>query len=372
MFIGLISYSLYLWHWPIFAFINYWGEVIGAVSMAGRIGAVVCALCLAILSWWFIEHPFRLHKLCYKKLMMIGVGLTGIIITLAMGIGLIFGKGFPGRFDDQIVAYADSRGGNKFHYFVKPEDIRNDRLPLIGRRDPDASISLLVWGDSHAIAAMPPFDAFLYENGLTGCQITHPATAPVLGGDWCFDQNWGLGKKSSEWSQEVYNYVISKRISKVVLVAYWQGYPSNESKAVFTSEFLSTIEKLNELRTQVFVVADVPGQAVNVPRFLALSGVLGRETNSRCVRRSIWDAQWGDLPASDTAIYNAGGLFINPRPHMLDSEPKFYVFERDGVCLYSDTHHLSVQGAISILMPLIQLEVAPLILGESSPVDSSR
>ncbi|HEV2453606.1 MAG TPA: acyltransferase, partial [Verrucomicrobiae bacterium] len=55
--IGLISYSLYLWHWPVLIFTNYWDQ--GQPSFTRGLGVVFLSLALAIVTWKIIETPFR-------------------------------------------------------------------------------------------------------------------------------------------------------------------------------------------------------------------------------------------------------------------------------------------------------------------------
>ena len=57
VFIGLISYSLYLWHWPIFAFTTY--ELLRPLTFLEALLCVLVAVSAAVISWRFIERPFR-------------------------------------------------------------------------------------------------------------------------------------------------------------------------------------------------------------------------------------------------------------------------------------------------------------------------
>jgi peptidoglycan/LPS O-acetylase OafA/YrhL len=57
VFLGLISYSLYLWHWPLLTFGNYWS--LWSLSLTSRPGLLAIAFLLSILSWRFVETPIR-------------------------------------------------------------------------------------------------------------------------------------------------------------------------------------------------------------------------------------------------------------------------------------------------------------------------
>lgn len=59
--IGLISYSLYLWHWPVYVYAN--AVSIDGIEHLEALGWMLLALSLAWLSWRFVELPFREKRL---------------------------------------------------------------------------------------------------------------------------------------------------------------------------------------------------------------------------------------------------------------------------------------------------------------------
>ncbi len=92
--IGLISYSLYLWHWPIFVFIKYEGLKLDGTI---RTVALILIFALSYFSWKLIEQPFRTtFKFNFKKTMFILFIPSLITISLIYGI-LDINNGFPER-----------------------------------------------------------------------------------------------------------------------------------------------------------------------------------------------------------------------------------------------------------------------------------
>lgn len=95
VFIGKLSYSMYLWHWPIFVFITYLGY---KLTGSNSVFAILITIVLSYFSWQFIEQPFRFkYKFSFKKTLVV-VMLPSCII-----IGLIYGvidakNGFSNRF----------------------------------------------------------------------------------------------------------------------------------------------------------------------------------------------------------------------------------------------------------------------------------
>ena len=92
--LGKISYSLYLWHWPLFAFAAYeWGEI----SIAARLGLVAASIVLAAVTYRWIEQPARTSRvvLTTPRVFAAGLGSAGVVAALA-GI-VVATHGLPGR-----------------------------------------------------------------------------------------------------------------------------------------------------------------------------------------------------------------------------------------------------------------------------------
>jgi peptidoglycan/LPS O-acetylase OafA/YrhL len=107
IFIGRISYSLYLWHWPVFVFLKLSEHFPAERSpTVTRILAVVVSLILATLSWRYVETPFRTgrRRPSRKALFATAGTAASVLAAVALGIGLM--KGLPGRFSPQALAMA--------------------------------------------------------------------------------------------------------------------------------------------------------------------------------------------------------------------------------------------------------------------------
>jgi len=97
VFVGLISYSLYLWHWPIFVFVQYLGlELTGYI----RIFAVTSAFIFAYLSWKFVEQPIRHMNLPNLGSAMKKIMLPSFILLTVIYAVVDIKNGFPERFDN--------------------------------------------------------------------------------------------------------------------------------------------------------------------------------------------------------------------------------------------------------------------------------
>jgi hypothetical protein len=155
-----------------------------------RLGILVLSVLLAVLSWRFVETPFRRKKICHSR--------TGIFIFSISTAGLLFGFGWlissSGGFHSRLPqslknAFAQNpKDDLKFVANLGEQDVLSNKLPMIGAGDRRDEVEILVWGDSHAMAAMPAFDDYCRRHRIAGRYATHSSLAPVL--------NW-YGKDSS-------------------------------------------------------------------------------------------------------------------------------------------------------------------------------
>jgi len=81
----------------------------------------------------------------------------------------------------------------------------------------------LIWGDSHAMVIIPAVDAYLKSIGESGKQVTHFATAPVLG--FYNKRIGGLNENAIEYNSAVLAYVKRHRVRNVLIVGWWGVLP---------------------------------------------------------------------------------------------------------------------------------------------------
>ncbi len=195
VFIGLISYSLYLWHWPLILFQwNYSLFFSGLSSAREKALLVVLSLVFATLSWWLIERPFRRGWLRLPARSLFAAAAFAVAAIFIVAIGAIALRGFPHRFSPReieaasYIAYdpaGDYREGTCFTNDVAGEV--NFRPDICLRHAGDKK-NYLVLGDSYAadlpygLSRVFPGANFLQATGA-GCKPTLEetrATDPAL------------------------------------------------------------------------------------------------------------------------------------------------------------------------------------------------
>ena len=103
VFVGLISYSLYLWHWPVIFFQRSDAEVL---TTSSRLLIVLYSFALAILSWQFVEKPFRRGFKWATAQQVVVRGLLGLGAVAVAAMFIIATHGLPARFSPEARAYA--------------------------------------------------------------------------------------------------------------------------------------------------------------------------------------------------------------------------------------------------------------------------
>ena len=142
--LGLISYSAYLWHQPLFAFARL--RSANEPSAMLMIGLSVAALLLAWATWYFIEQPFRRKNGSFvaTRRGLVAVGsVTGVMLLTAGSVGQI-GSGNPfQRFDSRTVELIKSMESFD-ETWVNKMECRMAPFPENGKKN------ILVIGDSHS------------------------------------------------------------------------------------------------------------------------------------------------------------------------------------------------------------------------------
>ncbi len=221
VFVGLMSYSLYLWHWPIFAFFRYWELVPHSVGF--RFALVGAGFVVAVASYYMVEQPFRRKVVFKSRWKLFGGAHCASSLLLIAGLGILILGGASTRFTEEVLATDRAVVDIGFAESHKTTDIINDKIGKIGVAD-SGEVGVLVWGDSHAMAIVPAVDEALKQLGLSGQVITHSETAPIY--NFSRIAQYGLGKDSKEWASASLDFIRSRKVRVVVLTANWGQHMS--------------------------------------------------------------------------------------------------------------------------------------------------
>lgn len=377
--VGLISYSLYLWHWPLLVFARQ--IAIRPLSASESAAALLLSGVLAYLSWRFVERPFRGHHhplLGRRQLFAASAGAAALALACA-GL-LVLGRGLPWRLPDEVLqlASATDSGANRFDCFNKgAKAIRNGHLCRLGAK---GEPSFVLWGDSHALMLFNTVSEIAEAHGRTGLFASRGGCPPLL----------GVRSSTGEQARgcQAFNDAVLQEIAKpggpstVILTARWPAYaegsrPGPEAargavrlrdsegtalspeanRAKFDAALERTISALAAAGKSVVILGPVPEVGWNVPSVLARMAWRGpqfdiRETPAEVAARS---AHFTSAVAGLSSgfplklVELSGGL----------CDGGACAVEANGRALYSDEQHLSPDG-VERLAPLLDAVIKSL------------
>ena len=364
VFVGLISYSLYLWHWPIFAFLRYWTGDVQALSV--RLLAIVLSIALAIVSWRFVETPFRRNRKGVTRSRLFSAAGLSTLTILITALYIDKSHGLPGRLSEDALRIAETALPKS--YKVDLRTLNDGSLPLLGRKEGDVAPSFLLWGDSHLRSVASLCDQLASEYGITGAIATNDGVPPLLDA-WCVGRD---RDPCVRWNTAVRAYIERRNIKNVVLIARWSIYiegnvnghkdmliadqlsqsaTTDSAKAAFERGLRRTIASLEQNGIRVWIMHQVPFQEFDPTRRLQLASILGvcpphgssQESNQQR-HRHVNDI-FGRLQSPTLRL-------LDPSECCFDSDGNSIIFDGER-SLYHDDNHLSARGAEHLLRPLL-------------------
>jgi hypothetical protein len=258
--------------------------------------------------------------------------------------------GLPERLSPEALRLANGHIDSAFIKNLTVQDIPENmqKLGIPGR-----SPSMLIWGDSHAMAILPAVDAACKELGITAIAATASLTAPVL--EWYKNSPDGLNIQAPAYNKKILNYLHQCKeeghtIRLVLLAARWDSYlnPPEDVRA-FGKALERTVDELQKIGVQVAIFKQVPYFDRDVPKSLFLYQRFRmdfmkpqRSQHSRSKEEKRTMEFFTEFKRQHPEIQ-----FIDPVPFLTDSANMLVA--DDGMApIYRDNGHLSVHGSMRI------------------------
>ena len=347
--IGLLSYSAYLWHQPLFAFAHAWSGVKPDVATTAALIAATFAL--AWVSWRFVERPFRSREAISRRT----VFALAAVFTLAFAaIGLLthVKQGFPARYDAKTLALAATMAPSPVRDTCHTEGV-NYRPPARACRYLGNTVDWAVLGDSHAIEIGYALAEDLAKSGhglmhltFSGCQAALTFDTPNPGcSAWMKEAVATLERETA-----VRNVVLIFRPSFYLFgdqTKTWPAVPdahpgflpalsSEAAREEYWKSFRTTVERLHAAGKRVYVVLPIPDLPVHAERY-----VFGRHDGATGVTMDWYRARnaW-ILPRLQSL---PGVTLLDPVPTVCRGQQCASII--DDTALYFDDNHFSLAGA---------------------------
>ncbi|MEQ9451617.1 MAG: acyltransferase family protein [Pseudomonadales bacterium] len=374
--VGLISYSLYLWHWPIFVFFRHF--TLDLSSSLPSYWLVPISLLVAWISWRFIERPFRnRHFLSRGKLFTVALISIGCFVS----VGLIFdqSKGLPLRLPQavlNIAAYSEDKPpARRYCEGIAPAEISYESVCRITEQDVEPSF--VVWGDSHAMVAMPAVGAAASQLELNGLYLASNGCVPLIDVTASSD----IEQECVDFNAAVVDIIAQRsNLKTIFVVARWGGYAEGraynqaglarqyligkgrravnvaENHRIFEQGLNQTVDKLQALERRVVILASVPEIGVDLPTLMAKSAWHRRayqhtvSTHEHESFQQFADEVFSSMDGSRIEYVEIQARFC--------SQDSCETVDSLGRPLYIDNNHLSRHG-VARLQPLFLDKLKP-------------
>lgn len=359
--IGLISYPLYLWHWPLLTFARILDGPLP--SRAVRISMVAISFVLAWLTMRVVERPLRRSRNGGRKAIALSVCM-GVVCAVGLATYAYDGLAFrpvARRSQPYIASMIESPRSKEcfdIHYAHERADGWNCIInPAAG------TPTAFVFGDSHVASLLPAFEEAamtssrsLYLTGFSGCP-------PLLGitqvrGDLAVRNCQALNER-------VFRFVVDQGIRDLYLVGAWSYYTDGDytgenysmlttgdtpptlagSRTAFERGLDLTLSRYQAAGVRLHFVTKVPSQlraATDLVRALITSGP---ESTEAIRSLSV------PLERHRQLMSYVSSVFAARQVSTIDLDPAFCstgvcAFARPGESLYMDNNHLTVTGAL--------------------------
>ena len=370
--IGLVSYSAYLWHQPLFAFTKY--------SLIEPTTTTMLLLCIAViplayLSWYFVEQPFRKKGIPSRKIIF-SVSILLSVLFISLGLYGHFQNGDVHRWDQHITQTLNAKN-DKNPKQGQCHFSSDFPLPPVEKCWLNKSVkkSVVILGDSHADALAYELANSLQKFNLNLQQHTYSGCIPIYGlkrarkpNHQCAAYNWAAYK----WLRK------DDQIETIILHGRWTLYaethrfnnraggiePGGKEKMTNLNDtpinkqqtytvYRQHILKLLELGKNVLLVYPIPEAGWDIPKQTARKMLLtGNQEPSLDTSFSVFQERNRDTISALDEIQHPNLYRFYPHQYFCKKETGRCINADNKGIYYYDDDHLSNTGARMISNPL--------------------
>jgi peptidoglycan/LPS O-acetylase OafA/YrhL len=356
VFIGLTSYSIYLWHWPIIVFTRYFNA--GNLERTGTVLVVLSSLLAGFISFEFIESPFRGKSSAITRRQIYSFGITASMVSLALGFVIYSSKGLPQRYNAKTREIISMNWQRKSDFDESCSNWQKDVQKLSDidfcEVAPAASHNIMFWGDSHVQQLMP-----LVRNMHAGGKLSKGAIFAIESG--CpLAEDMNRTDAGSHCDEFAHFAMIRAREADIdtVFIAFspWWAWPEEslcltangrcsgklsgtEAFPYFLVELSREVRNLRAAGKRVIVALPFPVYNKSIPDLEIHNAVFGRLVGES-VAWNLFEPGIRDQITS--AATKAGAEIFDPRQSLCENQECIY--QINGVSLYKDDNHMAGSG----------------------------
>ena len=338
VFIGLISYSLYLWHWPILVFFRHYANA-GMPTLAEATILIALSIAAAWLSLHLVERPVRQMRFkSWAPGYTIAAGALAMGATAAIASYPYLAGGLPGRLDEQSRHYAAFDPYERQHEYsgcsVREAPADGSLPNCLTRKGGEPR--LLILGDSYATQlALPVY------------QSNDEATLITIGNNGCRPVLDSVGRRScTDLMESTFDsYLRDGDFDAVILAARWRN--GNDIR-----KLRKTLIEILRSADHVYVVGQPIEYTTTLPSLLASASLPRRSHEISTFNR------YEEVAAIEEKIKSSlEGLpvtYVSPLQALCDTDGTCQTVTEDNVPIQYDYGHLTREGARLLIDRLMQ------------------
>ncbi len=362
-YVGRISYSWYMWHWPALIFA---AVILGPLSVAAGLAVVAVSLIPTVLTHHLVEDPVRLSRaLARRPNRALAVGVACMAIGVCAGVALRDAQ--PNLNTAPIAevkgaaALPEQPRPQQSAEAVRPNPLRaredrsrayydgclvgvegtNSNKCLYG--DPEGKRTLILYGDSHAIQYFPALEVLAEKHGwrliaLTKAECT-PAEVPIR--SMVANREYS---QCDEWREDTLERIEAGHPrSAIVLMSGDTAYTpygddgeelaGEEGAAAMEAGYVATLSRIRAAGISTMLIRDTPTSSSDVPG---------------CVSEDLQDLEACAFPRvrDKTREFDVRAARASPGTHVIDLNPEICPDELcraviGNALVYRDKSHLS-------------------------------
>lgn len=349
--LGLISFPLYLWHWPLLVFPRIIEGEVSSITV--RLSAVVLAILFSWLTYEFVEKRVRFYEEGKIKtrtlvLLMLGVAILAFVTYKRNGQGLTT--------EVQRAAYAQFKWKLDHQGPACKEKYLGDQYCNI--TDINQAPTAAIIGDSHANHFFPGLSQFYRERGGNLLNLGAGACPPFFGIDRARHPVFG-DLKCYERTQPMFDLILKSSTIKTVYISFhhnayfdasvplidrWSSNASRDNIKISTESLMRTVEKIQSHGKQVVLIYDMPGLKHDIKSCFT-SRTLLVERGTLCDFNNFMEDKSGFV------TYHNMINEVQRQTKMKIFDTRQYMGEHfpvntQGIPLYRDGTHLSLAGSL--------------------------
>jgi len=357
--LGLVSYSAYLIHQPLFVYVRLIDISDNSILI---ILLVPISLILAYLSWKYVEQPFR-NKNWITSKAIFSFGLTAIVFSVLFGLAGHFNDGFSQRFDSKLVAVSKSALASPHRSSCHTDGI-NYLKPQSSCFYGKNAIKWAVFGDSHGVELAAALGDFLNTSDMGVRHLSFSGCPPAL--LFTID-NPGC----NEWVGESLDYLKLDSDIKSVIIVYRYGlylygdhlneYPNipddapsfmieanpEFARSKFWESLALIVKQLQESGKNVYLLEPIPELPTHIDKIIFrddMSPTLSRLGSNKTYYN---ERNKNILKQLKSIAKDTGSIILSPSKALCNNLNCFAI--QEGQALYFDDNHISMSGAKSVI-----------------------